>query len=303
MLTNLPSIALRSAVRVTCQTNCVWRRSQSHRIAKQCIATSSPPKEGTSSNLEIDLKNGNSLSIKEVKPWYAFGSVGAVVWPVALRLLDVIKVADVPQDLGEENNFTAIELGSGTGVVGIAICAMTGAKVILTDKPPASSSANSPLQLCSHNIMLNSDLLGDIEVQPLLWGDDVAIDKCLAFTKAGGGFDLVVGSDITYHTPGHPLLFYTAAKLLRKAPSVSHTPLKGLLISHHYRGETSYQSMLRAAGEAGFATPRSICKENTGVGTKFEVLQFLLRDDSDEVVSRKQQLPPTPSPVGHGTGG
>jgi hypothetical protein len=279
-------------------------------------SSSDPPPEQPAqrpSEVHIELReDGTAITITEVRPWYNFGSVGAVVWPVAHTLVDVLKSASF---LPESN---AIELGAGTGVIGIALGALTGGSVLLTDKLPPTPHSDAPygppkdvspsgslLQLCSQNVSLNRSVLGDVKVRPLTWGDDAAIEECLSLTKEGNGFDLVVGSDVTYHSPAHPILFYTAARLLRRdrptasAPSEGGdaAPLLGLIISHHHRGVVSYESMLRAAHDAGFSEPRRLRTETSDVGATLDVLQFCLDEEGNRPTAiGKGSLPPTPTP-------
>ncbi|KAL4182730.1 hypothetical protein AMTRI_Chr11g151680 [Amborella trichopoda] len=89
-----------------------------------------------------------------------------------------------------------LELGSGTGMVGVA-AAMLGAHVTMTDLPHV-------LPNLSFNADANQRAVevtgrgGSLHVQPLTWGHD---HDCHLLLQAGGGggFDMVLGSDLVYH--------------------------------------------------------------------------------------------------------
>ncbi|XVF62029.1 hypothetical protein PTKIN_Ptkin08bG0184200 [Pterospermum kingtungense] len=85
---------------------------------------------------------------------------------------------------------TILELGSGTGLVGIAAAVTLGANVTVTDLPHVIPN----LQF---NVDANSDVVakkgGTIKVAPLRWGEDDDVEV------VGRGFDLVLASDVVYH--------------------------------------------------------------------------------------------------------
>jgi len=86
------------------------------------------------------------------------------------------------------NGRKVLELGSGCGLVGI-LCAHLGADVTLTDTADViphtlrNTDRNTPGQ--AHG--------GSMRVQELLWGTDVMA------TFGREGFDLIIGSDLTYY--------------------------------------------------------------------------------------------------------
>ncbi|XVF15758.1 hypothetical protein REPUB_Repub09cG0183700 [Reevesia pubescens] len=83
-----------------------------------------------------------------------------------------------------------LELGSGTGLLGIAAAVTLGAKVTVTDLPHVIPN----LQF---NVDANADVVakngGDINVAPLSWGEDDDVEVI------GREFDLVLASDVVYH--------------------------------------------------------------------------------------------------------
>ncbi|GCB70120.1 hypothetical protein scyTo_0008505 [Scyliorhinus torazame] len=98
----------------------------------------------------------------------------------------------------ENINFTGkkvIELGSGTGMVGI-LAALLGGDVTLTDKPKVRTQLENNVginipSVCSHRIRF----------RPLIWGED--LDN---FSPI---YDFVLGTDIVYSSAAYPALVKT----------------------------------------------------------------------------------------------
>ena len=94
-----------------------------------------------------------------------------------------------------------LELGSGTGGVGIFAAGLGAKRVLLTDGGPPGVRS-----LAERNIELNRDHFAadtSIGVEKLLWGDGEALPD--------GRFDWAIGSDVSYHC--FPLA-YTVRELL-----------------------------------------------------------------------------------------
>ncbi|KAG5050927.1 hypothetical protein AAZX31_02G053600 [Glycine max] len=118
------------------------------------------------------------------------------LWPAATSLVSLL-------DLHRENPPSAsplsaalhgrrriIELGSGTGLVGIAAAATLGAHVTLTDLPHVVPNLR-------FNADANAAVVGPtggvITVAPLRWGHAADVEAI------GREFDLVLASDVVYH--------------------------------------------------------------------------------------------------------
>ncbi|KAL7090393.1 hypothetical protein ACP275_12G038300 [Erythranthe tilingii] len=84
-----------------------------------------------------------------------------------------------------------LELGSGTGLVGIAAAALLGASVTVTDLPHV-------LPNLQFNVDANAGILaaaggGTVGVAALAWGDRAHMEA------VGMDYDIVLGSDVVYH--------------------------------------------------------------------------------------------------------
>ena len=93
------------------------------------------------------------------------------------------------------NTFTnkrVLELGAGTGLVGIT-CNIAGSTVVvMTDLPEC-------LPICGTNVKANRDLMNHelpVQVEELRWGDD---RRCSDLIHLYAPLDILIGSDIVYH--------------------------------------------------------------------------------------------------------
>ncbi|XP_061583440.1 EEF1A lysine methyltransferase 3-like [Cololabis saira] len=144
---------------------------------------------------------GEQLRIRQV-----FGAnlgVAAPVWEAALHLCHYLEDQSVPL-----RGRRVIELGSGTGVVGI-LAARLGAEVTLTDLPLA-------LPQLQANVLANMPTSGwpssPPTVLPLSWGED--------HMKFPSDWDLVLCADIIYLPETYPLLVETLGHLCKNGAVV-----------------------------------------------------------------------------------
>ncbi|XP_056226283.1 protein N-lysine methyltransferase METTL21A [Seriola aureovittata] len=128
------------------------------------------------SSAEFYFANHN---LRLSQDWKKLG-VAAVVWDAAVVMCMYLELGQV-----ELKGKVAIELGAGTGLVGI-VAALLGAKVTITDREPA-------LDFLSANVKANlpQNYQGAVIVSELTWGERLEL-------YPAGGFDLVLGADIVY---------------------------------------------------------------------------------------------------------
>ncbi|CAI0419984.1 unnamed protein product [Linum tenue] len=180
--------------------------------------TPSAPRDGDS-NLEIEQHYLHSIkSTVKIRQLPSEG-LSFKLWPAATTLVNLLDrhVVD-PTTSPLLSTLTAaragrcrgklkiLEIGSGTGLVGIAAAAVLGADVTVTDLPHVAPN----LQF---NAELNADVVrcggGAVDVAPLSWGEEDDVE-----TVAGRGFDLVVASDVVYHDHLYDPLLKTLRWLL-----------------------------------------------------------------------------------------
>ncbi|XP_015229443.1 PREDICTED: protein N-lysine methyltransferase METTL21A [Cyprinodon variegatus] len=158
--------------------------------------------------------------LRLVQDWRRLG-VAAVVWDAAVVLCMYLELGAV-----ELKGRKAIELGAGTGLVGI-VAALMGANVTITDRQPA-------LELLSANVEANlpPESRSSVVVSELTWGQGLQ-----RFPQ--GGFDLVLGADIVYLEETFPSLLQTLEHLC------SENTIVLLACKIRYERDTDFLSMLR----------------------------------------------------------
>ncbi|NXN32091.1 EFMT3 methyltransferase, partial [Nycticryphes semicollaris] len=119
--------------------------------------------------------------------------LAASVWEAALSLCRYIEEQRL-----DFRGQRVIELGAGTGIVGILV-ALLGGDVTITDQPAA-------LDQIRENIQLNFPGGGARpRVEALVWGQEEDTVR--------GEYDVILGSDIVYHPPSSPPLLGTRRRL------------------------------------------------------------------------------------------
>ncbi|XP_068171987.1 EEF1A lysine methyltransferase 3-like [Antennarius striatus] len=146
------------------------------------------------------------LGGQELRIRQEFGAdlgVAALVWDAALQLCRYLE--EQPVDLGGKR---VIELGAGTGVVGI-LSARLGAIVTLTDLPLALRQLQTNV---SNNTPFSGWPTSPPTVLPLSWGED--------HSNFSSDWDLVLCADIIYLPETYPLLMETLAHLCKNGAVV-----------------------------------------------------------------------------------
>lgn len=130
------------------------------------------------------------------------GDEGVVVWDAALVLA---KYIERHQHRLKLNGAQVVELGAGTGVVGIT-AAVLGAKVIITD-------LQRVVPLMKKNIETNKEFItGSIEAQTLVWGDQTQLKSILETPPT-----LLLVSDCVYYESSLAPLVSTLSTLASSA--------------------------------------------------------------------------------------
>ncbi|XP_048389653.1 protein N-lysine methyltransferase METTL21A isoform X1 [Stegostoma tigrinum] len=133
--------------------------------------------------------------------WNQLG-VAAVVWDAAIVLCTYLELGTI-----QLQDRTVIELGAGTGLVGI-VAALLGADVTVTDREVALQFLESNLQ---ENIP--PDLQNKVRARELNWG--VNLDQ---FDP--GSYDVVLGADVVYLEEAFPALLETLEYLSSEETTV-----------------------------------------------------------------------------------
>jgi predicted nicotinamide N-methyase len=167
---------------------------------------------------------------------------GLRIWPCALPLLAHLRADVLPAIRARvgARPVRILELGAGTGALGIALAACEHHRVVLTDPDLpmhyADDVAGSSLDLLRDNVALNSAAVGARAcARRLVWGAEADRD---ALRGEFEPFDLVVGSDLLYDPDGYASLLAT---LLAFARADGHGAVLGYKPRHD--GEQRFYEM------------------------------------------------------------
>ena len=153
-----------------------------------------------------------------IKLTQANGLLGGLVWPAASVLCKFIS-----ENSDTVNGKEIVELGAGTGAVGIYVAATFDCSVTLTEVRPKSTDdddvvhkSDRLLDLLRENVELNQSLFSADPPQILEvdFSDADTTKKAIASSKTGRGYDLILASDVTYTPSLHQPLADTLALLL-----------------------------------------------------------------------------------------
>jgi len=167
-----------------------------------------------------------------------------------------------------------VEVGSGTGIVGLAAGALGASSVILTEKMTTDMSkiiyesdgsinecpvfSDVLLNLLQQNIDNNAHIFQNIgvnvEVMELSWTNQLHIKNIIKKmegrdkeTVDKNSIDLVLGSDVTFSQNSLPLLFSTVRSLFSSSSSIPR-----FIFSHQLRkGASTIQDIQFAADRVG----------------------------------------------------
>lgn len=151
-----------------------------------------------------ELAEGQSLRIKASESLIRDGTTGYSLWEASVALLALLQV-DRFRSLFKGKR--VVELGSGTGLGGLAVAACSHPKnVLLTDVLAVHNNFTLP------NRLLNPQLAHLTDTQILYW-NDLEINKDFRF-------DTILGCDLVYD-PEVVAILLSALKILLKSPSIT----------------------------------------------------------------------------------
>ncbi|KAH7292904.1 hypothetical protein KP509_28G002900 [Ceratopteris richardii] len=139
---------------------------------------------------------------------------------------------------------TVVELGCGSVGICSMVAATTARLVVATD------GDSDALALLAENLKMNAESFASTEVfiEPLSWGCEEQMDVVKQRTDMQG-FDILLGSDVTYVPAAVPLLFASAKGLIAKAEPGKSEPV--LLLCHVER-HVNEAFILDCAQKSGF---------------------------------------------------
>ncbi|GAB4854463.1 hypothetical protein Ancab_023047 [Ancistrocladus abbreviatus] len=191
----------------------------------------------------IDIELGDqNFQIKVLPKEYQHTckSTGLMLWESA-RLMAPILAANPAIVEGKR----VLELGCGCG----GICSMIAA--LYADVVVATDGDAKALDLLNQNIASNlkSPFLDKLFIRTLEWGHAAHVDAIKELN--GKGFDIIIGTDVTYVSEAIVPLFATAASLISADEGSGDSPGPALILCHVLR-RVDEPSILSAASRFGF---------------------------------------------------
>jgi methyltransferase-like protein 6 len=163
-------------------------------------------------------------------------ATGLLLWDAAPALAAVLEAN--PPLLKDKR---VLELGCGAIALCSLIASNSAATVFATDGDPATMS------LLQENMELNSSSfpVKKVSCRTLEWGKNHNIEDIKSEIE-DSGFDLIVGTDVTYVAAAVPLLFQTARSLIANQTT-------SMLMLCHYARKVAETDILATAAAHGFA--------------------------------------------------
>ncbi|KAI5393532.1 uncharacterized protein LOC127092732 [Lathyrus oleraceus] len=191
--------------------------------------------------IEIKLRGWNfKINLLSKEYQHTCKSTGLMLWESA-RLMASI--------LAENPNIVAgkrvLELGCGSG----GICSMIASRH--ADQVVATDGDDFALDLLSKNVASNieSPLLTKLTTKKLEWGNKDHIESIKKLSN--GGFNVIIGTDVTYVHEAILPLFATAKELIACSESNKDDNVSALILCHIFR-RVDEPTLLSAAAQFGF---------------------------------------------------
>ncbi|XP_050227510.1 uncharacterized protein LOC126677099 [Mercurialis annua] len=153
------------------------------------------------------------------------------LWPAATTLFTLLNnhrsnptLTPLSPIFSSTSKLNILELGSGTGLVGIAAAAILGANVTVTDLPHVIPNLQFNAEANAGVVAVNG---GTVEAAALRWGKVGGEDVELI----GNDFDVILGSDVVYYEELYEPLLYT----LRLVMGDSEKKKKKVFVMAHLR--------------------------------------------------------------------
>ncbi|KAL8091385.1 uncharacterized protein LOC141688904 [Apium graveolens] len=143
---------------------------------------------------EVVVKHLHSIKSNVVIRQFPSQGISFKLWPAATTLVSLLDNSAFSSLFQPSSSkpLRLLELGSGTGIVGIAAAAILGTHVTITDLAHALPNLKFNAEANSKTIGGNA---GKLEVAALSWGDDQDMEA----VNSQADFDIIMGSDLVYH--------------------------------------------------------------------------------------------------------
>ncbi|KAK6941994.1 Methyltransferase type 12 [Dillenia turbinata] len=190
--------------------------------------------------IEVNLRKSNfKINVLRKEYQHTCKSTGLMLWESARLMASVLEV-NPSIVLGKR----VLELGCGCG----GICSMVAAKS--ADLVVATDGDTKALDLLKENVASNlgAPVNTKLVTRRLEWGNAADIEAIREL--ANGGFEVIIGTDVTYVPEAISPLFATAGELI-STRSVKQDYVPSLILCHVFR-RVDEPSILSTAARFGF---------------------------------------------------
>ncbi|XP_057957815.1 uncharacterized protein LOC131150836 [Malania oleifera] len=191
--------------------------------------------------IEVPLSGCNmKITVLSKEYQHTCKSTGLMLWESA-RLMASILARNPAIVAGKK----VLELGSGCGGICSMVAARSATLVVATD------GDTKALDLLTKNVASNLELpfLSKLLTKRLQWGNTDHIEAIKELSD--GGFQVIIGTDVTYIPEAISPLFATAKELVSSNGGLREVSKPALILCHVVR-QVDEPSMLSAASQYGF---------------------------------------------------
>lgn len=189
--------------------------------------------------IDVHLR-GFSLKIRVLSKEYQHTckSTGLMLWESAYLMADVLARNPIIVE-GKR----VLELGCGCAGICSMVAARSADLTVATDGDPKA------LELLNHNVTSNikPSLADKLITEKLEWGNKDHIETIKGISK--DGFEVILGTDVTYVPEAILPLFATAKELISSSTKIDQKPV--LILCHIFR-RVDEPSLISAASQFGF---------------------------------------------------
>jgi predicted nicotinamide N-methyase len=206
------------------------------------------------------------------------GATTGSLWGAGFALINYLQ-SEAGQLMDE--SMCVVELGTGTGAVGLVAEAVLGARVLLTDQYVSLATENYHL-----NTNLVKQLYKRIDVAELLWGNIDQIYHAKNWCGSNGP-NLILAADVVYPAYDLDSLFLTISSMLSSGPDCAFPTEHGksiVLLSYISRSQETTVALSEAIERYGFSeTKISMSSSSLGIITpNNERSEAFTRDENEQ---------------------
>jgi len=145
--------------------------------------------------------------------------IPGIVWDCALVYLGWLnKNFDTIKTKYKFESSKVLELGSGTGISGLAFSLLKPKLLVFTDSKENLPQIRKNIEINKSVLESNNVDLNSLKVEELLWGEKSGDAKKVL--EKYGPFDIIMGSDLIYDDKAKHELLYTMEEIAKANPDI-----------------------------------------------------------------------------------